>query len=91
MPKGWKTGKLADADAVVFARWSELNTQVGGAINPTKTSGLFDRDYTTFGLVFKPTTQVVIKADYQIFGDHRLPGEIPLDNDKFQVTLGYVF
>jgi predicted porin len=91
MPKSLKKGKLADADAVAFARWSEFNTQDGGAIDPAKVSGRFDRNYTTFGIAFKPATTVVIKADYQIYGDHRAAGEIPLDNDKFQVTLGYVF
>ena len=91
MPKSLKTGKLADADAVLFARWSEFNTQDGGAVDPTKVSGRFDRNYTTFGVVFKPTTTVAIKADYQIYDDHRKVGETPLDNDKFQITLGFVF
>ncbi|HEY6871242.1 MAG TPA: porin [Geobacteraceae bacterium] len=91
MPKSLKQGKLAEADAVLFARWSEFTTQDGGAIDPAMVSGRFDRNYTTFGIAFKPVTQMVIKADYQIYGDHRTAGEIPLDNDKFQVTLGYVF
>jgi len=91
MPNGLKKGKLTDADALVFARWSEFNTQDGGAVDPTKVSGRFDRNYTTFGLVFKPTTTVAIKADYQIYDDHRTIGEKPLDNDKFQITLGFVF
>lgn len=91
MPKSLKTGKLADADAVLFARWSEFNTQDGGAVDPTKVSGKFDRNYTTFGLVFKPTTTVAIKADYQIYDDHRKIGETSLDNDKFQITLGFVY
>jgi hypothetical protein len=34
---------------------------------------------------------VVVKADYQIYGDHRGSGELPIDNDKFQVSLGFVF
>ncbi len=54
-------------------------------------SGRFDRNYTTFGLVFKPVTTLAIKADYQIYDDRRGAGEIPLDNDKFQLTLGFVF
>lgn len=91
MPKAWKQGKLSDADAVVFARWSELTTQEGGAVNPAKVSGRFDRNYTTFGVVFKPVSTVAIKADYQIFDDHRKPGEIPLENDKLQLTIGFVF
>ena len=91
LPKVWKTGKLADADLVLFARYSELNTQEGGAIDPTKEDGKFDRNYTTFGISFKPVTQVAIKADYQLYNDHRKAGDAPLDNDKFQVTLGFVF
>lgn len=91
MPKTWKQGKLAEADTILFYRWSEFNTQDGGAVDPTKVSGRFDRNYTTFGIVFKPVTTVAIKADYQIYDDHRAAGEIPLDNDKFQLTLGFVF
>jgi hypothetical protein len=91
MPASWKQGKLADSDLVVFGRWSEFDTQQGKIANPSKASGRFDRNYTTFGVVFKPTTTVAIKADYQIYDDHRKPGETPLDNDKFQLTLGFVF
>lgn len=91
MPKTWKQGKLANADVVLFARYSELNTQDGGAVDPNKTSGRFDRNYTTFGVSFMPVPSVAIKADYQIFGDHSATGETPVGNDKFQVTVGFVF
>lgn len=91
MPNSWKQGKLAKADAVLFARYSELNTQDGGAIDPSKTSGRFNRNYTTFGISFMPVPSVAIKADYQIYGDHSAPGETPVGNDKFQVTVGFVF
>jgi len=91
LPTAWKKGKLANADAVFFARYSELNTQKGGAVDPAKTSGRFDRNYTTVGMSFMPIPSVAIKADYQFFGDRRATGEIPLDNDKFQVTVGFVF
>lgn len=91
LPKGLKKGKLADADALIFARYSEFDTQQGDIADPSKASGRFDRNYTNFGIVFKPTTTVAIKADYQIYGDHRVAGEQPLDNDKFQVTVGFVF
>lgn len=91
LPTTWKNGRLATADAVLFARYSELNTQSGGAIDPSKTSGRFNRNYTTVGMSFMPVPSVAIKADYQFFGDHRAAGEIPLDNDKFQVTVGFVF
>jgi hypothetical protein len=91
MPRFLKKGKLSEADAVLFARYSEFNTQDSGAVDPSMVSGRFDRNYTTFGIAFKPITTMVIKADYQIFDDHRKPGEIPLDNDKFQISLGFVF
>lgn len=91
LPAAWKAGKLATADAVIFARYSELNTQKGGAVDPSKTSGRFDRNYITAGMSFMPVQSVAIKADYQFFGDRRASGEIPLDNDKFQVTIGFVF
>ncbi|NVN98019.1 MAG: porin [Geobacteraceae bacterium] len=91
MPKAWKQGKLGNADAVLFARYSELNTQNGGAIDPGRTSGRFNRNYTTFGISFMPVPSVAIKADYQIYGDHSAAGETPIGNDKFQVTIGFVF
>jgi hypothetical protein len=91
LPSAWKKGRLAAADAVLFARYSELNTQKGGAADPAKTSGRYNRNYTTVGLSFMPIPAVAIKADYQFYGDHRAAGETALDNDKFQVTLGFVF
>ncbi|MFZ3207619.1 MAG: porin [Geobacteraceae bacterium] len=89
MPKSLKKGKLAESDAVLFARYSEFDTQQGNVASGI--SGLYDRNYTTFGVVFKPVTTLAIKADYQIYDDHRGAGELPLDNDKFQLTLGFVF
>lgn len=91
LPSVWKKGRLADADAVLFARYSELNTQKGGAADPAKTSGRFNRNYTTVGLSFMPIPAVAVKADYQFYGDHRTAGETALDNDKFQITVGFVF
>lgn len=91
MPQAWKKGKLAAADTVLFARYSEINTQEGGVVDASKKSGRFDRNYTTVGVSFMPIPSVAIKADYQFFGDHRAAGETALDNDKFQVTVGFVF
>jgi hypothetical protein len=91
LPESIKQGKLVDADVVAFARYSAFDTQQGNIADPTKASGLYDRNYTTVGMVFKPVTTVSIKADYQIYDDHRNGSELALDNDKFQVTLGYVF
>lgn len=91
MPKSLKKGRLSAADTVLFARYSELNTQSGGAVNPLLTSGKFDRNYLTMGVSFRPIPAVAIKADYQIYNDHRSAGEKPLDNDKIQLTVGFVF
>jgi hypothetical protein len=91
LPTAWKKGKLSSADAVLFARYSELNTQQGGAVDPAKSRGRFNRNYTTVGVSFMPIPSVAIKADYQFYGDHRSAGEIPIDNDTFQVTIGFVF
>jgi hypothetical protein len=91
MPKEMKSGRLADADALLFARWSQLDTQQGNIADPAKSSGQFFRNYTNFGVVFKPTTTVSIKADYQLYDDHSSAGETPLDNDKFQLSVGFVF
>jgi hypothetical protein len=91
LPTAWKKGMLSNADAILFARYSELNTQKGGAVDPSKTSGRFNRTYTTVGMSFMPIPSVAIKADYQFFGDRRSAGEVALDNDKFQITVGFVF
>ena len=87
MPKSLKKGKLKEADALVFARYSRINPQEG----VSNANGKYDRKYTTFGLSFKPVPDVAIKADYQWYDDNRAAGEQALDNDKFQITLGFVF
>ena len=95
MPRMLRQGKLATADAILFARYSELNTQDGGAYDPSLTSSRFDRNYTTVGMSFMPVPSVAIKVDYQIYRDHRSSTELPLKNDyandKLQLTLGFVF
>lgn len=87
MPKSLKKGRLEEADAVVFARYSRINPQNG----VSNGSGKYDREYTTIGLSFMPVTTVAIKADYQWYGDNRAAGEKALDNNKFQITVGFVF
>lgn len=91
MPIAWKTGKLSKADTILFARYSEFNTQQGNIADSSKRSGKFNRSYTTVGVSFMPIPSVAIKADYQFYGDRRSAGETPLDNDKFQLTVGFVF
>lgn len=91
LPESLKQGRLVDADVIAFARYSAFDTQQGRLADPATASGRYDRNYTTVGVVFKPVTTVSIKADYQIYDDHRNPDELALDNDKFQVTIGFVF
>lgn len=91
LPENLKKGKMADTDVIAFARYSAFDTQQGSLADPSKESGLYDRNYTTFGMVFKPASTVSIKADYQIYDDHRSSNEKALDNDKVQITLGFVF
>lgn len=65
MPEAWKTGKLKNSDAVVFARYDKQDTQygmpAGVAASPDK-----DRYDWTFGLAFYPVPNLVLKADYQV-------------------------
>lgn len=65
MPSVWQTGKLANADAVFFVRYDEYDTQ---ANMPTGqlADAAHDRRDLTLGVSFWPTTNVVVKADYQI-------------------------
>lgn len=67
-PDGWKRGKLAKSDAVVFARYEEFDTQyrmpAGVAKDPAG-----DRTAWTFGVSFYFTSTLVAKADYQVRDD----------------------
>jgi len=67
-PEAWKTGKLAKADATVFVRYDDYNTQhqmpAGVARNPAG-----DRTDWTFGVNFWLTPNFVLKTDYQIRDD----------------------
>jgi hypothetical protein len=87
LPRSLKTGKLSDADVALFGRFSQFNTLEGGS-DPS--SGSFERNYTTVGVCFKPTTTVAIKADYQFYNDKR-SAQAKLDNDKVELMLGFVF
>lgn len=63
-PERFKQGKLAESDAVIFARYEEYDTQAempaGVAPNPAG-----DRREITVGLSFYPVPNLVTKADYQ--------------------------
>ena len=68
LPDSWKQGLLKDADAVIFTRYDDYDTQykmpAGVARNPAG-----DRRDWTLGLGFYLTPQLVLKADYQIRDD----------------------
>jgi len=67
-PEEWKRGKLAKADAIVFVRYDDYDTQhkmsSGVAENPAG-----DRTDWTFGTNFWLTPNFVLKADYQVRDD----------------------
>lgn len=72
---------------IPFARYEELDTQdeVPTALEPTVT-GEADREITTFGLVFKPISQIALKADFQNFDNEAGTGQ-----DQLNVAVGFAF
>jgi len=86
LPDTWKQGKLAKSDAVVFVRYDDYDTQYkmpsGVAADPAGS-----RTEWTAGLTFYPTSQVVLKADYQIRDDD---SDEDL-GDRFNLGLGWAF
>ncbi|MHC4221304.1 MAG: porin [Planctomycetota bacterium] len=82
----WKTGKLEKSDAVVFMRYEEYDTQHKMPSGLTRTAGK-DKDELTFGINFYPTSNFVIKVDYQLTNDD---GSSDAD-DRFNIGLGWSF
>ena len=64
MPDRWKRGKLANSDAVVFARFDWFDTQASMP-SGVKADPAGQRQEWTFGVTFFPIQQLVLKADYQ--------------------------
>jgi hypothetical protein len=85
-PQPWKTGKLERSDAVAFVRYDDVNTQKTVPPGVTKDPH-GDRSVLTLGLSFFPTTNVVVKTDYQFYDDASTdpPG------NRFNVGLGFSF
>lgn len=85
-PDEWKTGKLAQSDAVVFLRYDDFDTQhkmpSGIARNPAG-----DRREWTVGVNFYPTANLVLKADYQMRSD--ASGDNP--DDLLNFGVGWAF
>lgn len=85
-PDAWKSGKWEKADLVAFARYDDVDTQAsmpsGVAADPEG-----DRNIVTFGLSFFPTTNLVVKADYQIRDDDT-PNGLP---ERLNFGIGWAF
>jgi hypothetical protein len=84
-PEGWKTGKLADADAVLFARYDAYDTQARMPAGVAKNAA-GDRTDVTVGLSFYPVSNLVAKADYQI-----TKNGVGVKTNKINLGLGWQF
>ncbi len=86
LPDGCKQGRLADADALLFARYESLDTQRelpgGAAADPRG-----EREVLTLGVSFLPVSNLVFKADYQIRDDRSAEG-LP---ERINLGLGWQF
>jgi hypothetical protein len=78
----WVQGK---SQLTPYIRWESLNTQdsvpSGFSANPAT-----DTEIRTFGIEYKPLTQLVLKVDYQ-----DLQNEARTGYSQFNVGMGYVF
>lgn len=86
LPDSWKTGKLADADVVLFTRYESFDTQAAmpdGAVSDPRG----DRQEVTFGISAYPTSKLVLKADYQWRDDESASGLA----DLFNLGFGFWF
>ncbi|MBZ0251960.1 MAG: OprO/OprP family phosphate-selective porin, partial [Candidatus Methylomirabilis sp.] len=61
-PNAWKTGKLADSDMAVFARYDHTHTQ-HSLPRGVRGDKRLDRRDITFGLSFFPVQRLVLKLD----------------------------
>jgi hypothetical protein len=86
LPDSWKSGRFARSDAVAFARYDKVDTQASMPAGVTADPA-GNRDIYTIGLGFYPTTNLVLKADYQIRDDDTSNG-LP---ERFNLGIGWVF
>ena len=85
-PDTLKKGLLEEADATLFVRYDDYDTQYKMPSGiPEKPAG--DRQEWTFGLSFHPVPKFVIKADYQIRED----GTDNHPDDLFNLGIGWQF
>jgi hypothetical protein len=76
----WEHGDMALSP---FARYEYFDTQAGMPEGFTRDPANRDHVFTT-GLTFRVHPQVVIKADYQKFQDHK-------DDDRYDLGLGFMY
>lgn len=86
MPEEWKTGKLAKADATVFLRRDNYDTQYEMPSRVSKNRA-GDRTDWTFGTNFYLTANLVLKADYQVRDDESSRDP----DDMFNLGVGWAF
>jgi hypothetical protein len=86
LPDQWRCGRLATADALIFVRYDDFNTQYRMPAGvPKNNAG--DRDEWTVGAGFFPVPNFVVKVDYQI--PHDATGkDLP---ERFNVGLGWQY
>lgn len=79
------TGRNTDQVLAPFARYERYNTQArvpaGFSSNPAN-----DRTEWTYGLTYKPISNIVVKADHQIMENRADTGI-----DQWNMALGYLF
>jgi len=81
MPDAWKTGRLDRANAVVFARFEDYDTQHEVPAGVTKDPDAA-REEITAGVAFFFTEELVIKVDYSIRDEQ---------DDLFNLGIGWSF
>ncbi len=86
LPEEWKTGKLAEADATVFLRYDDYDTQYEMPSGFSKDRE-GNRTDVTLGTNFYLTPNLVVKADYQIRDDDSRGG---LD-DLLNFGIGWMY
>ncbi len=86
LPDCWKCGRLQQADAVVFVRFDDLNTQYRMPPGVARNDAGVRHEWT-FGLGYLPVPNLVVKADYQI-SDDATAAELP---DRFNLGVGWQY
>ena len=80
-PECWRYDRMRRADAVLFARYDDFNTQYRMPAGVTE-NGAGNRDEWTFGITFLPVPTFAVKFDYQV------PNDATANNLANRVNLG---